>query len=459
MIKLGTIRLRLTLWYVFLLALTVLAFSFYLELELQTHLSAQIDAGLQVSASQILLDMDDSVNPPVLRPMSQNAVANLTQSSFAVRLVSSTGEVLSEIGGFPNFDPSLDTPGFVGTTIDGVPWRIYTEQVETEVGRFDAYVQIAQSLNLVDATRNSLLNLIALGLPLILIAAAAGGLFIANRALRPVATITSTVQAINATDLSQRIVYDGASDELSRLTETLNSMLDRLQAGFETERRFTADASHELRTPLTAIKGQIGVTLTRPRTAEEYQDTLRQLQRETDRLVRLSNDLLFLARLDAAPLSWMPEQINLSDLLGAVIDQSRIVAEQKSITVNTQMPASLPINGVADHLIRLFLNVLDNAVKYTPAGGQVTVTAITSRNEVIVTIQDSGPGIAPDHLPHLFERFYRVERGRGSDTGGSGLGLAIAYQIARAHSGSIRVESKPGAGSSFIITLPLAPEP
>lgn len=458
MIKLGTIRLRLTLWYVFLLALTVLGFSFYLELELQTNLSAQVDAGLQVSASQILLDMDDSVNPPVLRPMSQNAVANLTQSSFSIRLVSSAGDVLSEIGGFPDFAPSLDTPGFVSTTIDGVPWRIYTEQVETEAGRLDAYVQIAQSLNLVDTTRSSLLNLIALGLPLILIAAAAGGLFIANRALRPVATITSTVQAINATDLSQRIVYDGASDELSRLTETLNSMLDRLQAGFETERRFTADASHELRTPLTAIKGQIGVTLTRPRTAEEYQDTLRQLQRETDRLVRLSNDLLFLARLDAAPLSWMPEQINLSDLLGAVIDQIGIVADQKSITLNTSIPPSLPINGVADHLIRLFLNVLDNAVKYTPAGGQVTVTALTSRSEVSVTIQDSGHGIAPEHLPHLFERFYRVERGRGSDSGGSGLGLAIAYQIARAHSGSIRVESKPGAGSSFIITLPVTPE-
>jgi heavy metal sensor kinase len=458
LIRFGTIRTRLTLWYLLFLAFTVLGFSLYLQLELQLNLAAQVDAGLQVAASQLLVNVDVSVDPPTLRPISEAAVNQLMQSSFAMRLVRGSGEIVAEIGEFPPLTTPISTaPGHETVTVDGTPWRIYTQQVETETGQFDAWLQLAQSLTLIDNTQNSLLRVIVFGLPLILIAAAGGGLFIANRALRPVETITRTVQQINATDLTQRIAYQGSPDELSRLTQTLNSMLDRLEDAFETERRFTADASHELRTPLTTIKGQLDVTLTRPRTDEEYVETLHRLQRETERLVRLTNDLLFLARLDSAPLSWTPEPINLSDLLGAVIDQIRINADEKNVTLQADIPASIQIKGVMDHLIRLFLNVLDNAVKYTPQGGRVVVTAQVGKSDVTVTIRDNGRGIPPEHLPHLFKRFYRVERGRGSGAeGGAGLGLAIAYQIARAHEGTITIESAPGEGTACSVRLPLA---
>jgi signal transduction histidine kinase len=233
-------------------------------------------------------------------------------------------------------------------------------------------------------------------------------------------------------------------------------MLDRLQAAFETERRFTADASHELRTPLTAIKGQIGVTLTRTRTPEEYENALHHIQHETDRLIRLANDLLFLARLDNASLRWQPEDINLSDLLSAVVDQLEIMAQEKAITLTTDIPPRIIIHGMADHLIRLFLNLLDNAVKYTPAGGHIMLTA-QSEAEVCIAIHDNGPGIAPEHLPHLFQRFYRAEAER-TYKGGAGLGLAIAYQIARAHNGSITVESYLASGTTFTVHLPLTPQ-
>ncbi len=459
MTRLTTLRFRLTLWYVLFLALTILGFSMYLELQLQINLAAQVDEGLQVAASQLLVNVDDTVDPPVLRAISESAVNRLMQFRFAVRLVRETGEILTQIGQFPPIATDLNTTADYQTiTVDGTVWRIYTQQVENDAGSINAWVQLAQSLNLVYDTRNSLLQVIGLGLPLILIVAAAVGLFIANRALRPVDSITRTVQAINATDLTQRVSHSGTADELGRLTQTLNSMLDRLQAAFETERRFTADASHELRTPLTVIKGQIGVTLTRQRTAQEYEETLQHLQVETERLVRLANDLLFLARLDAAPLRWTLELINLSDLLGAVSDQIRVVAEAKGIQLQAEIPPLIPIMGMADHLIRLFLNILDNAVKYTPQGGSVLLTVTLAARNAQVAIRDSGAGIAPEHLPHLFERFYRAERGRAY-AGGAGLGLAIAYQIARAHEGSISVESTPGSGTTVMVRLPLCEKP
>lgn len=459
MLRFGTIRTRLTLWYVFFLAITILGFSIYLNLELQLNLTAQVDAGLQVAASQLLVDVDDSVDPPTLRPMSDSAVDRLMQSRSALRLIDSQGAVIAEVGVFPSLPTNADdAPQFETITIDGIPWRIFSQQVDLQNMQADVLLQIAQSLDVIYDARNSLLRLMAIGLPITLLAAAWGGSFMARRALQPVDAITRTVQAINASDMTGRIADNGSDDELGRLTLTLNSMLDRLEAAFDTERRFTADASHELRTPLTAIKGQIGVALHRRRSPEIYEDTLHHIQQETDRLIRLANDLLFLARLDAAPLQWQPEKISLNDLLGAVVDQVRLIATEKDLAFSADIPAAgLLVWGTADHLIRLFLNILDNAVKYTPAGGQISVTASDSQTEAIVIIRDTGPGIAEEHLAHLFERFYRVQRDRSYD-GGAGLGLSIAFQIARAHSGAIEVDSHVGEGTSFIVRLPLVLE-
>lgn len=373
LIRLNTIRTRLTLGYVLLLAVIIVGFSVYLQYELELTIAAQIDAYLQLDAEQVGIDGQES------------------------------------------------------TTISSLI-----------------------------ATRASLLRLILIGLPIALIVAGFAGMFMARRALRPVDEITRTVQAINATDMTRRIPAQPSPDEIGRLTETLNSMLDRLQAGFDKESRFTADASHELRTPLTAIKGQIGVALSRPRTPDEYQTTLNQIQHETDRLIRLANDLLFLTRLDAAtPVRETPESIDLSDLLGAVVDQLCIIAADKRITITSDIPDSLPIMGVTDHLIRLFLNLMDNAVKYTPIGGSIHVTAEQAKHEVCIMIRDTGKGIAPEHLPHVFERFYRAESDR-KYSGGTGLGLAIAHQIVREHAGSIRVDSKVGAGTCITVCLPKA---
>lgn len=453
--KLGTIRVRLTLWYIALLAIIVIGFSLFLYVELQELLSSQIDAGIQVAASQLLVDVDDSVNPPILRPMSDEAADHILQSSFASRMVDAEGQVVTDVGSFPilAFAPPVST-GFETVEIDGIPWRVYTQQVETNSQQYDIWLQVGQSLNVIDDTQRTLFQLILIGLPIVLIMTALGGMFMASRALNPVDNITQTVQNIHATDMSKRIQYHGPQDELGRLTNTLNSMLERLQAAFDVERNFTADASHELRTPLTTIKGHIGVTLTRSRSPEEYEATLVQIQTETERLIRLANDLLFLARLDAVPLRWQPEKVNLSDLLDAVSDQMQIMTSEKGIALITNVPSDIMVEGMPDHLIRLFLNLVDNSIKYTDTNGNVELSMTVYQQVVQIKIRDTGIGIAPEHLPHLFERFYRAGRERHQQAG-AGLGLPIAYQIARTHDGTIEIQSTLNVGTTALVTLPL----
>jgi signal transduction histidine kinase len=235
-------------------------------------------------------------------------------------------------------------------------------------------------------------------------------------------------------------------------------MLERLEKGFEQERRFTSDASHELRTPLTALKGRIEVTLSRARSAKEYQETLEDLNQAVDRLVRLTNSLLYLARLDQAGHRWQSETLNLSDLLDSIVDSMGPVAELKQIKLECDIPVSVQAQGNLDQLTRLFLNLVDNALKYTPEGGKVTVRLykVEKTKKVAVEVCDSGPGIAAEHLPHLFERFYRAQSDRASSSGGAGLGLAIANEIARQHGGTLEVESAVGQGTTMRVELPLA---
>jgi heavy metal sensor kinase len=288
-----------------------------------------------------------------------------------------------------------------------------------------------------------------------LLFAGLGGYFLANRALRPIRRITDTAQKITAQDLSRRLAYRGARDEISSLASTFDQMLERLQASFERERRFTGDAAHELRTPLTVLKGQIEVALSRRRDRVTYEKILRELSPQVERLIRLSNGLLFLSRSDQQQLPFEPVELNLQEWLEILLEQFEPLAREKGLEIRTNLPAELPVYGDSDHLIRLFLNLLENALKYTPTAGQITITALKAPGEVQVMIHNTGPGIPQEHLPHLFDRFYRVEADRSSQTGGNGLGLAIAREIVRLHRGDIEVQSEPGQGMTVTVYLPV----
>lgn len=454
----GTLRARLTLWYILLLGITLFAFGFYLYARLENSLLEQVDTSLQIAASQALNNLNDQGESPAFANTdhSQTMERRLGQAGVAVRLISRDGTLLDGFGSYrdlPDFLPVENGFRTLEADDEETTWRIYSQFIQDE-GQTIGWLQSAQRLNLVKGASDSLLQQMFIGLPLILVLTGVGGLFLADRALRPIDLITRTAEVISASDLKQRIHYQGPKDEVGRLAQTFDRMLERLQGSFERERRFTADASHELRTPLTGIKGRIEVTLSTERIPAEYMDTLRDLEQEVNRLIRLTSDLLFLARLDEGQLQLQGSTENISDLLEAIVEQLQSAAGGKGIRIITDIPPDLFIYADTDHLIRLFLNLLDNAIKYTPSKGQITITAKREADEVLVTIADTGPGISAENLPHLFERFYRVEADRSRKTGGVGLGLAIAHEIASWHGGNIKVESESGRGTTFTISLP-----
>jgi heavy metal sensor kinase len=454
MSRLRTIRARLTLWYVLLLGITLLSFGLYVFVQMRSGLFGQVDAALQTAAAQALglLTAEDDQLRFVPQLDQQVVTANLLESGVGVRLVDSTGTALDGFGSYrvvPGWAPRQ--PGYATLAAASDVWRVYSYPLQLRGDQVTLWLQASQSLSGLYDTLDRLLTLMLLGVPFVLLMAAAGGLFLADRALRPVDRITRTAEGIDSHHLDQRLNHSGPPDELYRLAQTFDRMLDRLDAAFAAERRFTADASHELRTPLTVIKGHLEVGLNRARTPEEYQEILRTVRAEADRLIRLANNLLYLARLDAAPVHPQFEPVDLNALLTLVADQAHLLAEERSQQLRVDLSELPTVYGSADHLIRLFLNLLDNAVKYTPTGGQIALSAACEAAHVTVTIADTGCGIAPEQLPHIFERFYRAP-GRAP---GTGLGLAIAQSIAREHGGRIEAASRLGEGSVFTVYLPV----
>jgi heavy metal sensor kinase len=452
------LRVRLTLWYILAMVLTLLILNNYVYARVQRDMVAEVDSSLEVAASQAFLSLEDENGRLSFQETGEMPyVGQAPDSGFAIRLVDMNGTVLDGWGGYqavPSWVPA--SSGYATLPGEKTNWRLYSKPTETEGGAV-VWLQVAQSLAGVNQALGSLRTQLLLGAPLAMVLAGLGGFFLAGRALRPISQITRTAQSISGSDLKQRIDYHGAADEIGRLAKMFDEMLDRLSAAFDRERQFTADVAHELRTPLTALKGQIGVTLSRVRPSTEYERTLHGLEEQVDRLIRLTTDLLFLSRLEQGRLPWRPETVEFSDLLTGIVEQVQPLAESKGLKLKKEIPSGLSLRGDPDHLIRLFLNLLDNAIRYTQRGGQIEVRAEGEDTGLHVLVSDTGPGIPPEHLPHLFERFHRVEAARSRITGGAGLGLAIAHEIAQWHGGRLEVESTLGRGTTFTVHLPSSP--
>jgi signal transduction histidine kinase len=281
--------------------------------------------------------------------------------------------------------------------------------------------------------------------------AGGSGFFLSGRALAPIDRITRTARRIaeGTENLSTRLDLPRNDDEVGRLAETFDAMLDRLDNAFRREHQFTSDASHELRTPLAAIQSILGQVRAKRRTPEEYEKALADVAEETSRLRALSENLLRLARGDDRIVSRNP--VELSTLLHDVAEVLRPLAEKKSLTLSCDVPDSLTVIGDRDDLVRLFLNLLDNAIKFTDRGS-ITISGFKNqRGAASVVCTDTGIGISVEHLARIFDRFYRVDQSRTNE--GAGLGLALAMQIARAHGAEIGVNSTPGEGTSFTVTF------
>ena len=335
---------------------------------------------------------------------------------------------------------------------EGIPVRLLTLPV-IERGRMIHLVQVAMPLESADAARSRFL-LILLGLiPLALGGAGVGGWFLARRALAPVDAMVDTARAIEAEDLSRRIEAADSTDELGRLAAVLNAMLERLERAFTAVKHFSADAAHELRTPLTILKGELEVALRSPPTPEEYRSVLVSCLEEVDRLSTLVTDLLFLARSDSDNMSIVRTPVDLAAVLRDVCVALGALAETAHITFRHDAPTELWTRGSEPMLFRLLFNLGENAIKYTPEGGTVTLTLEPQGTEAYLSVRDTGAGIAAEEQPHIFDRFYRADPARSR--GGTGLGLALARSIVLAHGGQISVESRVGQGSCFTVRLPL----
>ncbi len=339
----------------------------------------------------------------------------------------------------------------------GEPIRVYSLPLRHGT-RLYGVVQTTASLAPLHAAVVQMTRTLLTLIPLALLITAVGGAFLTGRALRPVREITLAAEQIEASSLAGRLPITG-TDEFSHLAATFNAMLARLEGAFgqldfalQQQKRFAADASHELRTPLTIIKANTSLALSGERTSAQYRQALTASDKAADRMARLVQDLLLLARSDAG--QWNPTlaPVALADVLAHAAEPLR-TQDTAPITL---APTPLCVLGDADSLTRLFGNLLGNAARHTSPEGQITVTACHENNQVTVSVADTGEGIAPEHLPHVTERFYRADAARARSDGGTGLGLAICLSIAESHGGTLALQSEPGQGTTVLVTLPAA---
>ncbi len=349
---------------------------------------------------------------------------------------------------------TLGRPAFDTVLLHAQRVRVVALPVERG-GRLTEVIQVGIPLAPTERTLQRWLEALAVLVPLGVGLAAAGGRVMARAALRPVDEMSSAARKIDAEVLARRITIRGTGDELDRLAETLNGMLGRLENTFGEMRRFSADAAHELRTPLTALKGTLEVALRADRTGAEYREALASALEEVDRLVRLAEDLLLLSRSTAGPDS-PRARVELETLVLDVAEVGTRLAKDRGVTVRVGLLAPLAVLGDAGALRRALLNLVENGVKYTPAGGRVELSITGAGREAVVAVEDTGPGIEPADVARIFEPFVRLDTARSRESGGSGLGLAIARSIVVAHRGTLGVERPATGGSRFTIRLPLA---
>jgi heavy metal sensor kinase len=287
--------------------------------------------------------------------------------------------------------------------------------------------------------------------------AIAGGYFLAGRVLAPVGAMADKAREITAESLAERLPVENAEDEFGRLATVFNDTLSRLQGAFERLRRFAADASHELRTPLTAMRSVGEVALRKPLDACAYRDVIGSMLEEVDRLTRLVESLLTLTRADSGKIQLTQENFDLKALAGNVIDQLRVLADEKQQELTLRAPIAIHATGDAALLRQALTNLIHNAIKYTPHGGAIGVELkLANSGQAIIEVQDSGPGIPAAHRDRIFDRFYRVDASRSREEGGVGLGLAIARWAIEANGGRIQLASDRGSGSVFQVLLPRA---
>lgn len=462
-----TLRYRLTAWYCFALGCVLLVFGVSLYGVIRHHLVHHHDEPLRASAFtilNILAEQDDC------HDLSAQQVEKLGRVGKLALIHEDRGERTLFFkspewveGPLEPVVTRLPLKGETGLQFELIqigadPWRILSLPYQTRTGRHGV-IRVMENMGDIQETLEALRVALLVLAPVGLLISALGGYWLSGKALAPVGQITAMAQEIEATDLGKRLPHPGADSEIGRLVDTLNRMFSRLNASFETMKRFTADASHELRSPLATMRNTIDIMLERPRTLEEHQATLQSIGEEVARLSLIVDDLLLLARVDAGRISLAMEPVRLARIAEAQVEAHRDQAEAAGIFIEVNPSPDAVVLGNERWLHQLLGNLIGNALKFTPREGHVAVSVIKIEGGFQLVVEDSGPGIPEEALEKVFDRFYRVDQARSREfASGSGLGLAIAAWIADVHRADIRATNRPEGGAAFCVRFKSQPD-
>jgi len=452
-----SIRWRLTLWYGAVLAAVLGVFGTSVFLFMSRGLRNRIDRELSDQMAVIEGQLAWSI-PQVAS--QELAARHARHPAFDTQVTGSDGSIVMRSErirqrGLPAASRPTTEAGGVYEDFhasDRERFRMLSRTVTA--GDVPLQIQVATSLGENDRELSELMAMLLVAVPLAVACTLGGGYLLARKALSPVDRMAATAEEITVTSLDRRLEAPNPDDELGRLARALNGMIARLEDSFQQVRRFTADAAHELRTPLAILRNEAEVALRVPRESEQYRTSLEDMLEEIEHLSQLSEALLFLFREDAGLGSQAREEVRLDQLAREMADDARVVATEHDQSLVLDAPMPCQVLGNQEQLRRLLSNLLENAINFTPGGGTIAIEVDGDKNQARLIVSDTGMGIAPQHLPRIFDRFYRGDSSRSRRTGGSGLGLSICKSIAEAHRGSIEVESEPGKGTRVILTLP-----
>jgi len=465
-----SIHVRLILWYTVLVIFTSVGFGAYTYQSLRQRLYDEMKETLTRRVEHVRDDVLTHITtytPDALKREIQDVYSPEENDRF-IRISNSDGSTLY-VSGSPrdkNFDPSrIPLPKDYTAKVSERMEQLRSSEKLLLVGFItplagnNYVVEMGAPIDQIDSALRKLIITLLIGLPVIIIIAVAGGSLLIRRALHPVETIRATAEQITFSNLRQRLPVAATGDALEHLAKTLNQMLERLDLAYQQASRFSADASHELRTPLTIMRSElesIESTMHAGQLPLAIRERIGSVLEEAERLSGIVEGLFAIARLDAGEAKIGHEAFDLAALVRSTVEQMQLLAEEKRISILIDAPGPVFVAGDAARLKQVIVNLLDNAIKYTLAGGIITFSVFLEQAKAILRIKDNGIGIPSEELPHIFERFYRADKVRSRTTQGAGLGLSIVRAICQAHGGTAQVQSTEGTGTIVTIELPLA---
>jgi two-component system OmpR family sensor kinase len=471
---LDSVRVRLTLWYVGILALVLVGFSVVLYVMFSRSLYADLDDNLRLSLETVAVKLVRELGEGKPERQASLDAINELSTREAAAVFSTSGSLIVEQpaqGGIHARPPSADflQAGDIHLETetqraggDAVSRRVASQRVQVSAQNGSYVLVISDSFEPVTDELGDIREMLYVIVPGALLISGMGGWFLARRSLSSVVAMSERARRISAENLEQRLPVANPRDELGRLASTFNELLARLNESFSHQRRFMADASHELRTPLSVMRTATDVTLEREgRSEAEYRDALKIIDEQSRRLSRIVEDMFTLARADVGRQGLRPCDFYLDELVMEAARAAGVLASRKEVEVVVNPAPETPFHGDEGLLRQMLLNLLDNAVKHTQAGGSVHLGLARSNELLTITVSDTGMGIPDEAQPHIFERFYRVDKARSraeaahAGSSGAGLGLSISRWIAEAHGGGLELRRSGADGSTFVASLPL----